>query len=169
MRKSVLIAACVAALAGSAAQAHTESFQAILLGSNEITGGDPDGHADALVTIDYDTNTVGWNISYSGLSNVTAAHIHNAAFGANGPIAIGFPGASSASGSGTLTGSVVTPNASLITAFTAADFYVNLHSSEFTKGAIRGQLAPVPEPESYALMLAGLAALGCVARRKRRA
>ncbi|HEX2539560.1 MAG TPA: PEP-CTERM sorting domain-containing protein [Caldimonas sp.] len=33
---------------------------------------------------------------------------------------------------------------------------------------MRGSIAPIPEPETYALMLAGLGALGFVARRRRR-
>ncbi|OYW28321.1 MAG: hypothetical protein B7Z51_08260, partial [Methyloversatilis sp. 12-65-5] len=47
--------------------------------------------------------------------------------------------------------------------------YLNLHSSEFPGGEIRGFLAPVPEPETYALMLAGLGLIGWAARRGPRA
>ena len=35
-------------------------------------------------------------------------------------------------------------------------------------GEIRGFLAPVPEPGSYALLLSGLAVVGWVARRQKR-
>ncbi len=37
----------------------------------------------------------------------------------------------------------------------------------YLTGAVSGTLAPVPEPETYALMLAGLGLLGTVARRRR--
>jgi len=44
--------------------------------------------------------------------------------------------------------------------------YFNIHSSQFPGGEIRGFLAPIPEPATYGLMLAGLVALGTAARRR---
>ena len=41
----------------------------------------------------------------------------------------------------------------------AGKAYLNIHSSFASGGEIRGFLAPIPEPESYALMLAGLGRL----------
>ncbi|MDC6169562.1 MULTISPECIES: FxDxF family PEP-CTERM protein [unclassified Roseateles] len=54
----------------------------------------------------------------------------------------------------------------------AAGEYFYTVSAKVAPGALAGtyqlnsQLAPVPEPETYALMLAGLAAVGFVARRR---
>jgi hypothetical protein len=45
--------------------------------------------------------------------------------------------------------------------------YINFHTTQFGGGEIRGQIIPVPEPETYALMLAGLG-LGFIARRRAR-
>lgn len=50
--------------------------------------------------------------------------------------------------------------------------YVNVHTVTFGGGEIRGQLlevTPVPEPETYALMLAGLGLVGWAAARRRKA
>ena len=45
--------------------------------------------------------------------------------------------------------------------------YINFHTTQFGGGEIRGNIvAMVPEPESYALMLAGLAVVAGVARRR---
>jgi len=47
--------------------------------------------------------------------------------------------------------------------------YINFHTTQFTGGEIRGNIvAAVPEPESYALMLGGLAFVAGVARRRHR-
>lgn len=45
--------------------------------------------------------------------------------------------------------------------------YLNLHTSAYPGGEIRGLLAPVPEPGTYALMLGGLALLGWAGRQRR--
>jgi hypothetical protein len=46
--------------------------------------------------------------------------------------------------------------------------YINFHTVQFPGGEIRGALiAPIPEPETYALMLAGLGAVGWIGRRRK--
>jgi CHRD domain/PEP-CTERM motif len=48
--------------------------------------------------------------------------------------------------------------------------YVNVHTTAHPGGAVRGQLiqvAVVPEPETYALMLAGLGLIGVIAKRRK--
>jgi len=47
--------------------------------------------------------------------------------------------------------------------------YINFHTTQFGGGEIRGNIVvAVPEPETYALMLAGLAVVAGVARRRGR-
>ena len=45
--------------------------------------------------------------------------------------------------------------------------YLNFHTVQFGGGEVRGQILVVPEPETYLLMLAGLAGLGAMVRRRR--
>jgi hypothetical protein len=46
--------------------------------------------------------------------------------------------------------------------------YINFHTVQFGGGEVRGQLVvAIPEPETYALMLAGLGAVAWVGRRKK--
>ena len=46
--------------------------------------------------------------------------------------------------------------------------YINFHTTQFGGGEIRGNIAAIPEPETYALMLGGLAVVAGVARRRAR-
>lgn len=117
-------------------------------------------------TLAYDdvSNLLNWNISFSGLIGTeTAAHFHGPApAGSNGGIQIGLPLGSPLVGSATLT-------ATQETQLLGELWYLNIHTTTNTAGEIRGQLllAPIPEPETYAMMIAGLGLIGIAARRKR--
>jgi hypothetical protein len=59
--------------------------------------------------------------------------------------------------------------AAQLTNILAGRSYINFHTTQFTGGEIRGNIvAAVPEPETYALILGGLAIVAGVARRARR-
>jgi len=133
---------------------------ALLSGANEVPNStpgaetnDPDGFGSAAVTFDLDTagdENVCWDISYGNLTGTpTAAHIHGPAVaGANAPVLILFapppPGATAATGCRDLT-AIEAADAALIVA-TPANFYVNVHTTDFPGGAIRGQLSSGPAP-----------------------
>jgi CHRD domain/PEP-CTERM motif len=169
MRKSLLAVAAAAALCSVSANAAIDTYYAALYGANEFPGpGDPDGFGAASVSIDNVANTVSWSIMALNIDlPLTGAHIHIGPAGTSGPVRVDF--------SAQFTGSnVFDADSALITPASASGFYVNVHNAVYPAGAIRGQLQyvgtvslPVPEPETYALMIAGLGAVGFMARRRK--
>jgi CHRD domain/PEP-CTERM motif len=171
MRKSA-VAALLAVTIAAPAYAGIDVYVATLLGSNECGGtpitcgtfGDPDGYGAATILIDNVTNEVSWAINVNLIDNVVAAHIHFAPAGANGPVRVDF--------SGQLAGTVTDADAAFITPTSFADKYVNVHTTLFPGGAVRGQLvyvtSVVPEPATSAMLLGGLGAVLAFARRRRR-
>jgi hypothetical protein len=114
------------------------------------------------------------------------AHIHIGAREQNGPVVISFVGFPVGQ-TGTFTYNTTLQLSSLnlttaqlanLQAFNAQiqsaqfgqdlNFYVNVHTTANPGGEIRGQLAVVPEPSTYALLATGVAGLGAVARRRQR-
>ncbi len=168
MRKSLIALAAVSALAAAPAWAAIDSYWAPLYGASEFPGpGDPDGFGLAVLSIDTSNNSVSWAIQAQNIAlPLTGAHIHAGAAGTAGPVIINF--------NAVLTGVTSDPDAASINPGNASGFYVNLHNSAYPGGAIRGQLAyvgsvnVVPEPETYALMLAGLAGVLFMGRRRER-
>ena len=168
MRKT-LIAASVALLACGTAQADINMFSAVLVGANEVGGGDPDGYGAATVLIDTMTNMVSWSWMANNIAPSTMAHIHQGGFGVNGPVIIDFMNM--------MNGSTTDADAAMIMPWNAAGFYVNVHNADFGGGAVRGQLnyvgtveaiPAIPEPATYALFAGGLGIVGWLARRRRR-
>lgn len=119
----------------------------------------------ASLTFDDQTNLLTWSGSYSGLgSSFLVAHFHGpAAPGFNAGVALGISVVGDTSG--TFNGS------STLSAGDAADllaglWYINIHSTTFTGGEIRGQVLVAPEPAlSLGLVVAGLM-LPMLARRR---
>jgi len=55
----------------------------------------------------------------------------------------------------------------LIDGIDAGKAYFNIHTSFALSGEIRGFLAPIPEPEIYAMMGVGLGLMGWIGRRRK--
>lgn len=170
MRKSILAFAVFVSMASVPAFASVDTYAAFLYGAKEVPAADPDGFGAATLAIDNVAATVSWAFLALNIDlPLSGAHIHNGVAGSNGPVIVNF--------SGNLTGSgLFDADLRQITPTTASGFYVNLHNVAYPGGAIRGQLQyvgtatlpPVPEPGSYALMLAGLGVVAFVARRGKR-
>ena len=141
MRKVwILVLALVALLAtiGSAAAHGGRPFSTTLTGSAEIAGGDPDGTGSATITLNHGQGEICFELSVSGIAPATAAHIHAAPAGVNGPIVVPLAQPTSGFSSGCTSAD---PN--LIKAIIQHPelYYVNVHNADFPGGAIRGQLS----------------------------
>ena len=116
------------------------TLTATMTGAAEVPGpGDTDGAGTVEITLDDDTNEVCWEIAVTNLTlPAVAAHIHPGATGVAGPplVTLTPPDAT-----GAATGCVDATDEDVddIIANPGA-FYVNVHTSDFTDGAIRGQL-----------------------------
>ena len=126
-------------LAMPVARAATTNEQANMIGSEEVPGpGDPDGKGIAKITLDDVANTVCWNITYTLIDKPTAAHIHTGPRGVAGPPTVTLD---IVKGN---TGCVgVDPTVIAQIRDNPAGYYVNVHTANYPKGAIRGQLAKV--------------------------
>jgi len=109
-----------------------------LSGAAEVPPADPDGSGVANISIDTVTNQICWTISVGGIGDPVMAHIHEGVVGANGPVRVPlFPPLPLPNSSGCITDATYAP----LIAANPAGFYVNVHTTEFPSGAIRGQLA----------------------------
>ena len=134
------------------------------------------GTGTASVVFDDAAFTVSVNESFATLvNNASAAHIHcctAAAFTGSIGVALAFTGFPPAQ-SGTYINTFTLASGAfgtLLAGTQAGKAYVNIHSATpYTGGEIRGFLMPVPEPETYALMMGGLGLLALVARRRKAA
>ena len=152
MRRSaplvLLSAAALATVALAApATAAGRPLDAELLGANEVgAGGDPDGSGTADITVNPGTGQVCFEITVADLDPVILGHIHDAPAGQNGGVVVDF-GLTQAdfvvdvNGVGTASGCVpVTRAQATEIVKDPSGYYVNIHTTAFRAGALRGQL-----------------------------
>lgn len=117
------------------------TYTAPLSGPQEVPGpGDADSTGTATVTINQETNEVCWDITVmNAMLPATGAHIHVGAFGESGDVVVPL---SAPDASGAASG-CTTADASVVSAIVAnpAGYYVNIHTTDFPSGALRGQLS----------------------------
>jgi hypothetical protein len=172
------------------AQAAVLTFAATLSGALEI----PPSLGTGFTTVSIDTvlHTLTVDVSFSGLtSGTTASHIHccagsevvNSGVATTVPTFSGFPlGVTSGTYHNVLDmtssssynptfitgngGTVASAEAALFAGIIAGDAYLHIHT---TSGEISGLLAPIPLPATLPLFATGLAGLGLLGWRRKKA
>lgn len=133
-----LVALAVAGCGQMRPSQKIDIFEATLSGAQEVPAAATSATGMAEVQYNENTGKLTWKVTYTGLSAAaTAGHIHGpAATGANAGVVIPF--------SGNVTALPITGEA-VITGGQYGDlaaglWYVNIHSTQFPGGEIRGQL-----------------------------
>jgi hypothetical protein len=147
---TVAVAAAVAVLSIAPATADRASaashggigLSATMSGDQEVPGpGDPDGSGTAHITLNQGLGEVCWDITVSGITlPATAAHIHVGEAGVAGGIVVTL---SPPDETGTASGCATDVDRSLIKDIrkNPSGYYVNVHTTDYPAGAIRGQLS----------------------------
>jgi hypothetical protein len=186
---------CFVLLGSSAmSHAHTTTYIAVLLGALEVPKNGSPGTGFATVTLDLDLVTLDIDVSFSRLlGTVTAAHLHAAtpaSFSGTAIPAIPFTSFPTGVTSGAYTRTIdLTTGTSYDPSYLAANgtlvvdslnaldlaldsgrAYVNIHTTAFPGGEIRGFLVPASAPEPTPMLLMGLGGLSSliVARRHKK-
>jgi len=115
-------------------------FTTTLTGANEVPGpGDPDGTGTATIRMERGGGMICFSLAASNITlPATAAHIHAAPKGVAGAVVVPLT-APDASGK---SHGCVAVDRTLVSAILdhPSEYYVNVHTSDFPAGAIRGQL-----------------------------
>jgi len=154
--------------------------EAILNAAQETPPTGSPGTGMAIFTYSSAAQDLTYSVTFQNLiAPATVSHIHFGPPGVAGPIILpltnaGPPAATSGMFGGTLTAADLNPDpaggintfADAIAAIGAGDTYINVHSSQFPAGEIRGQINLTPEPATMGLV-ATILGLGFLARRRR--
>jgi len=166
----------IVVLAGSA-QALTYTFDDSLSGRQEVSPNLSTGLGQILGTYDDVSNTFDFELYFTGLSSPTvAAHLHSPASpGVNAAVQIGFTGFPLGVTTGFFENTYIF-TAAQETDLLAGLMYVNIHTSAFPGGEIRGQITArqtggtpptgVPDHAGTGVLL-GLGLIGLVAFARR--
>ena len=134
---ALAVAAVIAAGPVLGATSTKKTVTAKLTGAQEVPKGSPAGSGHARVTLDSTKGQVCFTLAWSKIKPPSASHIHKGAKGKAGPVVIAFFTSAPAKHSGC----VSAPKSTIAAIIkTPGAYYVNIHTSDYPAGAIRGQL-----------------------------
>ena len=142
---------------GSPAQVSAHNMGTHLTGSEEVPARDTNAQGQAIFHVNEDGTAISYKLNVANIENVLQAHIHLAPAGSNGGIVAWLypsapplqliPGRSQGTlGEGEITAASLVgslagkPLSALLDAMRSGGAYVNVHTSQFTPGEIRGQI-----------------------------
>ena len=139
------------------------TYAADLRPTNEVPPANSSAYGSALVTFDPINSMIAFEVNTHGIANPTMSHIHRGAAGTNGPVIINFATSAGQIAGGRVSGAgpvatfqsgnlLASDLTNLANPANAGNFYVNVHSTAFPGGEIRGQLTPANE---YDIAIAG--------------
>jgi hypothetical protein len=133
-------------------------FRAALTGEQQVPAVQTGGIGAAAFEVARDRRSIGFQLAAKDLSSeITGAHIHLGAAGSNGPVVVELVMSTGVSGTAFFTSGRLTPAdqvgplagqpdfGQLIAAMSGGSAYVNVHTSDFPAGEVRGQ---VEQPDS---------------------
>ncbi len=142
----------------SASQKDKMNFTTHLSGDNEVPARDTNATGQVIVRINKDESSIYFKLIVANVqTNITGAHLHMGAAGANAGVVVNllnisdFPPETNAPVNGILAEGTITstnlsgalsgkPLSDLILAIRAGNIYVNVHTTTYPGGEIRGQL-----------------------------
>ena len=147
----VILAAGGALVAAAIAQTPPpiggRGFSTTLSGANECNAagacnlGDPDGSGTAMIEVNVGQQRVCWKITVDNISAPMRGHIHKGPVGGAGGIVVPFFEPSTVDLDGCTSTTQPVDRALLMDIIQhPQDYYVNVHTTDFPAGAIRGQL-----------------------------
>lgn len=166
MRKTFLMLCALAIVTVVAASAlavpvqasHQRNFRAVLSGAEEVPAVDTNARGVAVFQLSKDGSSMSYKLVVANIENVLMSHIHMAPAGRNGgvvvwlypssPPGVLIPGRTDGVlAEGTITAANLVgplagqPLSALLTAMENGNAYVNVHTTQFPGGEIRGQIA----------------------------
>ena len=168
MKKIIVCLALAATLPAGLVSAQS-TFEAFLSGLGENPPNGSPGTGFGTVVLNAAQTQITVDESWSGLlATASASHIHGpGGVGTNAPVLFPFTGVPAAT-AGAIPEQVFSITAAQVTMLFQGFLYMNVHTSVFPGGEIRGQLLLVPEPSSIALLGLGGIPIAWRLWRKRR-
>ncbi|XWV25464.1 CHRD domain protein [Tupanvirus deep ocean] len=125
---------------------YVNTFGANLTGAQEVPPNGLTATGRLVGVLSLDNTRFDYVLHTTGLTNITAAHFHLGALGQTGPAVKTIPinpATGNAIGSWTTTDPIEPLTPALINALKSGQIYVNVHTTQFPDGAIRGQVYPL--------------------------